>query len=83
MHVNGREFNWLASAETKRVEPHSTFSVDASCPYIFSNYFLFYFVLNAVFTCIETDEMLVPQSKHEPERHYKMPRLDLNSEVKM
>ena len=45
-HVNGREFKtgsrvwYLASAE--RVEPHSTFPVDASRPCIF--YFISYFV---------------------------------------
>ena len=61
-HVNGREFNWLFLCDglrlrKLRVEPHSTFSAEASRPYIFSIYFPFCFVLDAVFTCIETDEM--------------------------
>ena len=42
-----------------RVQPHSTFSADASHPYIFSVYFLFCFILDAVFMCIETNEMHV------------------------
>jgi len=67
-----------------RVGPHSTFSLDVSRLYILSIYFLFCFVLNAVkVTSIETDEMLVSQSKHKPERHYKMLRLDLKFPVKM
>ena len=67
-----------------RVEPHSTFSTDASRPYTFSIYFLFCFVLDAIFTCIETDEMHVWQTfVKQAQARAKTPRLDLKSEVKM